>query len=100
MRPPKKASSGGSSAFSLGPERWSGSEPPQRSWEEVGSRVLRSAGVDEQDPESIRSTYLEIISQALSGIAGEVSSRAGREVACAEGKLAPPTPTEAISLFI
>jgi flagellar motor switch protein FliN/FliY len=84
-------------SFSLGPEAlvWIGAS--ERSWQEVGSRVLRSAGVDEQDHESIKSTYLEIVNQALSGIAGEVSSRAGREVACAEGQLAPPTSTEAIS---
>jgi flagellar motor switch protein FliN len=84
-------------SFSLGPEAlvWIGAS--KQSWQEVGSRVLRSAGVDELDSESLRSTYLEIINQALSGVAGEASSRAGHEVACAEGKLAPPTSNDAIS---
>jgi flagellar motor switch protein FliN/FliY len=64
-----------------------------QSWQEIGNRVLRSAGVDDGDAETIRSTYLEIVSQALSGIAGTVAGRVGREVSCLEGKTAAPQST-------
>ena len=55
-------------------------------WDGIGGRVLRSAGVEEVDEESSRGTYLEIVTQTLSGIAGAVSARAGREISCGAGK--------------
>jgi flagellar motor switch protein FliN/FliY len=61
-----------------------------KSWEEIGNRVLKSAGVDDGDQETIRSTYLEIISQALSGVAGALSKRTRRGTSCLEGRTAPP----------
>ena len=61
-----------------------------RSWQEIGNRVLRSAGVDDATPEDIRSTYLEIVNQSLSGVASAVSARARKEVSCVEGHAAPP----------
>src|ERR1700676_3034494 len=61
-----------------------------KSWEEIGNRVLKSAGVDDGDQETIRSTYLEIIGQALSGVAGALSKRTRRETSCLEGRTAPP----------
>lgn len=68
-------------------------------WEEIGARVLRSAGVEENDRESIQSTYSEIINQALSGVAGALSARARKEVSCADGRTAPPgSPAEATAL--
>jgi len=71
---------------------WIGAGTP--TWEEIGSRVLKSAGVEDQNREDIRSTYLEIVNQALSGVAGAVSARARKEVSCTEGRSAPP-PTSA-----
>lgn len=67
---------------------WIGASPP--SWQEIGNRVLRSAGVEELDAESVRSTYLEVLSQALSGLAGAMSSRVHREVTCQDGHAGPP----------
>jgi flagellar motor switch protein FliN/FliY len=64
-----------------------------KSWEEIGNRVLKSAGVDDGDQETIRSTYLEIVSQALSGVAAALSKRARRETSCLEGRTAPPEST-------
>jgi flagellar motor switch protein FliN/FliY len=52
--------------------------------------VLRGAGVDDATPEDIRSTYLEIVNQGLSGVASAISVRARKEVACTEGRTAPP----------
>jgi flagellar motor switch protein FliN/FliY len=61
-----------------------------RSWEEIGNRVLRSAGVDDATPEDIRSTYLEIVNQSLSGVASAVSTRARKEISCQPGRAVPP----------
>ncbi len=79
--------------FSLGPEvlMWVGAN--HQSWEEIGNRILRSAGVDDGDPESIRSTYLEIVNQALSGVASALSARARQEVSCKDGREAAPAPS-------
>jgi flagellar motor switch protein FliN len=66
------------------------------SWQEIGNRVLRSAGVEDSDPGNIRSTYLEIIRQALSGVLGTLSARSGRKAECLEGKEnSPPASTDA-----
>ena len=48
--------------------------------------------MDDGDRESIRSTYLEIVNQALSGVAGALSARARTDVACEEGHEASPVP--------
>ncbi len=61
-----------------------------QTWQEIGNRVLHSAGVDDATPEDIRSTYLEIVNQALSGVASAVSTRARKEIACVEGSGAAP----------
>jgi flagellar motor switch protein FliN/FliY len=76
--------------LSVGPDSriWVGAAG--RSWEEIGNRVLRSAGVDDATPEDIRSTYLEIVNQSLSGVASTVSARARKEISCIEGRASPP----------
>ncbi len=67
-----------------------------RSWEEIGNRILRSAGVEHSEPENIRGTYLEIIRQALSGVLGTLSARSGRQAACLEGREnSPPASSDA-----
>jgi flagellar motor switch protein FliN/FliY len=77
--------------FSSGPEAVAWIGAPTKSWEEIGNRVLKSAGVDDGDQETIRSTYLEIVNQALSGVAGALSKRVHRETSCLEGRAAPPS---------
>jgi flagellar motor switch protein FliN/FliY len=79
--------------FSNGPEAIAWIGAATGSWEEIGNRVLKSAGVDDGDQETIRSTYLEIVSQALSGVASAISKRARRETSCLEGRTAPPEST-------
>ncbi len=61
-----------------------------QTWDGIGGRVLRSAGVDTVDRDSSRNTYLEILTQTLSGLAQAVSSRAGREISCDRGREAAP----------
>ena len=67
---------------------WVGAK--RQSWEEIGNRILKSAGVDDGDFDSIRSTYLEIVSQALSGVASVLAVCAGEDVACTDGHEATP----------
>jgi flagellar motor switch protein FliN/FliY len=55
-------------------------------WAAVGRRILLSAGLEDGDPDSIKSTYLETLGQALSGLAQALSGRLGREVTPAGGK--------------
>jgi len=77
--------------FSLGSDAvlWIGAS--QGAWDAVGGRVLRSAGVEEVDPESARSTYVEIVTQALAGVARAISLRVRREISCAQGRESPPS---------
>jgi len=73
---------------------WVGAEG--RSWEEIGNRVMRSAGVEDSNPEDIRSTYLEIIRQSLSGTLATLSARSGLKAACLEGsENSPPASSDA-----
>src|SRR5579859_424028 len=60
--------------FSSGPDSriWVGAHA--KTWQEIGNRVLRSAGVDDATPEDVRSTYLEIVNQSLSGVASALST--------------------------
>jgi len=76
--------------FSLNPDAqvWIGAAP--QTWQEIGTRVLKSAGVEEQDNETVRGTYFEIVSQALSGLAGAISERVRQEVSPSSGRDAPP----------
>ena len=76
--------------FSNAPDAMAWIGAATKSWEEIGNRVLKSAGVDDGDQETIRSTYLEIISQALSGVAGALSKRTRKETSCLEGRTTPP----------
>jgi len=76
--------------FSLGPEARIWVAAAQTSWEEIGNRVLRAAGVEDNDPDSIRSTYLEILSQALSSVGSAASARARQEIACGDARPDPP----------
>ena len=48
--------------------------------------MLRAAGIEESDAASLKSTYLETLGQALSGIAAAMGGRAGHEVTCTGGE--------------
>lgn len=66
---------------------------------EIGNRVLRSAGVDDATAEDIRSTYLEIVNQSLSGVASAITARIRKEVACVEGQSRPPAPAPGLAVY-
>jgi flagellar motor switch protein FliN len=65
----------------------------EESWLQLGKAALAAAGVSEATAEDARSTYLEIITQATSGLAQAIAARIGKPVAClpaAEVKLPGP----------
>ncbi len=70
-----------------------------QTWQEIGNRVLRSAGVDEASPDDIRSTYLEIVHQSLSGVASTISARVRKDISCTEGRSSPPAAAPAGSVY-
>lgn len=55
-------------------------------WSAAGGHILRAAGVEEDDPDGFKSTYLETISQALSAVASAMGARVGKEVTCSRGE--------------
>jgi flagellar motor switch protein FliN/FliY len=64
----------------------------EKDWTEAGSQILKAAGIDDADGPALKSTYIEVLGQALSGIAQDFSTRLGREVTCAEGSESPERP--------
>jgi len=85
--------------LSAGPEAkiWVGAAGA--SWQEIGNRVLRGAGVDDATPEDVRSTYLEIINQSLSGLSSAISVRVRKEISCLEGRPGPPAASPGLSVY-
>lgn len=67
--------------------------------QEIGNRVLRSAGVDDATAEDIRSTFLEIVNQSLSGVASAITARIRKEVACVEGQSRPPATAPGLAAY-
>jgi flagellar motor switch protein FliN/FliY len=79
--------------LSLGPDMTILLGVPEAAWQAIGKYILSSAGVESTDEAEIRSTFLEIASQALSGVARAVGSRVGKTVACENGaEVARPEP--------
>ncbi len=67
---------------------------PEPSWHELGGRTLRAAGIETVETPDARNTYLEILNQALSGLAQSIGERLGREVTCVKGDESAPPPDE------
>jgi hypothetical protein len=63
---------------------------PRSTWEFAGGQTLRAAGLDTVEPAAARNTWLEILSQSLSAMAGAAASALGREVVCAGCGERPP----------
>jgi flagellar motor switch protein FliN/FliY len=64
-------------------------------WTAAGGHVLRAAGIEENDASSLKSTYIETLGQALSGVAGAMGARIGREVNCVGGEVSSASPISA-----
>lgn len=55
-------------------------------WSELGARILQAAGVELIEQASARSTYLEAVQQAASGVTRSLASRLGRPVEAVGGQ--------------
>ena len=62
---------------------------PGPSWAKIGGEALKAAGVDELDRDSVRGTYLEILSQTLSGLASEIGTLLDRNISATGGREVP-----------
>lgn len=76
--------------FSLGAQAtvWIG--VPEPSWLAIGQHLLTSAGIEASEPADARNTFLEISSQAVSGLCQSVSERLGKNVSTEGGTESGP----------
>lgn len=77
---------------------WTGAPPEVVS--ALGARVLAAAGAEESDADQVRSTYAELIDQAIGSLAVALENRIGREVRRTGGEeieSAPPTEVHALT---
>jgi flagellar motor switch protein FliN/FliY len=58
---------------------------PKPTWEHAGTLTLKAAGLETVEIGEARNTWLEILGQALSGLALAIGAVLGREVACEAG---------------
>jgi flagellar motor switch protein FliN/FliY len=65
-------------------------------WTGIGAALLRAAGIEEEDPATAGSTFLETVVQAFSALAAEIGRRLGREVAAAKGKETTESSSDAV----
>ena len=69
----------------------------KENWTEGAKQVLHAAGMDDADDATLKSTWLEVLGQALSGIAQDFTSKLGREIICGTGsEVAGPPPSPAV----
>ena len=59
---------------------------PDAVWTFAAEQILRAAGMEESDRETLESTYLETLGQALGGVAQSMSARLGKEVTPGPGE--------------
>jgi flagellar motor switch protein FliN len=67
---------------------------PDSVWTFAAEQILRAAGMEDSDRETLESTYLETIGQALGGVAQAMSARLGKEVTPATGEKLASAPTD------
>jgi flagellar motor switch protein FliN/FliY len=58
---------------------------PEPAWLAIGRHTLASAGIESTEAADARNTFLEISSQAFSGLAQAISARVGSAVSCENG---------------
>jgi flagellar motor switch protein FliN len=67
---------------------------PAQTWNELGARTLRAAGIETVEAADAKNTYLEILSQSLSGFSQSLGGRLGCEVTCTRGEESAQPPGE------
>lgn len=67
---------------------------PTETWRPIGTKPLEAAGLppEDIDDESVRSTFLEILSQTMGALGSEASAKAGRQVLPQTGQQAGAWP--------
>jgi flagellar motor switch protein FliN/FliY len=73
---------------------------PELIWVEAGTRVLKAAGIDDVGRDDARSTFHEVLSQTLSGVAQAIGSRLGTEVNCVARREVESLPDETVGLSL
>lgn len=68
-------------------------------WREVGTRALVAVGLEDPEESDIRATYLELLTQALSGLARFLTGKAGTEVTLESGAESPVPVSSAAAPF-
>jgi flagellar motor switch protein FliN/FliY len=68
-------------SFSFAPDARVHIGAAESSWSEIGNSILKAAGIDDGDLESIRSTFTEILSQTFGGAARTLSGSLSKQVA-------------------
>jgi flagellar motor switch protein FliN/FliY len=76
--------------FSCTPDSpiWAGA--PEDTWQEIGKVVLTAAGVENGPVSEIQSTFLEVVRQAMSGLAQDIGQRIGAQVDTGKGAETTP----------
>jgi len=72
---------------------------PEDSWSAIGNGILKAAGIDDGDLESIRGTFTEILSQTFGGAARTLSSRLGTQVTTSADEKPSSGPPSAVRSF-
>ncbi len=67
---------------------------PESAWTFAAEQILRAAGMPESDRETLESTYLETLGQALGGLAQAISARLAKEVTPDGGEKVPEVASE------
>ncbi|HEY3839544.1 MAG TPA: flagellar motor switch protein FliN, partial [Bryobacteraceae bacterium] len=86
--------------FSIGPECILRLSVPELVWREAGTRVLRAAGIEEVGRDDALSTFHEVLSQTLSGVAQALTGRLGREVTCVARTEKETLPEDLVGLAV
>lgn len=67
----------------------------EAAWRELGQQVLRAAGIQSPEAAELQSSYLELVGQALQGVAEDLTARLERDAKWEGGRLVPGPPQEA-----
>ncbi|MCX6591785.1 MAG: flagellar motor switch protein FliN [Acidobacteria bacterium] len=79
--------------LSLGPEAGLATVFPIETWRAIGQSALVAVGIEDGDDDSIRGTFLEIQSQALTSVLWDLGQRAKVEITMESGRALEPTDT-------
>jgi flagellar motor switch protein FliN len=80
-----------SQTFDLTPDARLAVGAPALAWSELGARVLQAAGVDLIEQATAKSTYLEAVQQAMTGLVRSFSERTTRTVETSAGREEAPS---------